>query len=421
MAHRSVLLWSARFKVRSGPIGAYPRKLVFTAGAPVHRVGAVTSDSRTRARDKLARLSTQGLGLVDFWRQASEVIAVAVPYYWSPCWYTLDPASLLITSHFNQDVEQMPSEWLAAEYYEDDVNKLSEIARSQRGISTLHDATGGDPTGSPRWQENMKYGGDQEMLCALRTSTGEAWGALGLYRDEGRPRFDAAELAFISDVSGHLAEGARNALLVGEARESEALDGPGLMVLSSDWEVESMTPGLDRWLHDLPDGDRLAGNLPAAVVAVASRALRTVAGSNPSGEVAMARVLSRSGSWVVLHGVTLASADGARAAVIFEPAHPARITPLLMSVYGLTPREQDVTRRVLQGCSTTEIASELFISPHTVQEHLKHVFEKTGVRSRRDLVGKVFFAHYEPRVRDNEVRASEGRPLRGDPVLERRS
>jgi DNA-binding CsgD family transcriptional regulator len=376
----------------------------------------VTSGSKTRARDKIARLSTRGLELVDFWRQASEVIAFAVPYYWSPCWYTLDPASLLITSHFNQDLNEMPSEWLAAEYYEDDVNKLSDIARSRRGISTLHEATGGDPTGSPRWQENMKYGGDQEMLCALRTATGEAWGALGLYRDKGRPLFDTDELAFISTVSKYLAEGARRALLVGEAKESEGLDGPGLMVLSSDWDIESMTPGLERLLHDLPGGDRPGSTLPAAVIAVASRALRTAGSSNPSGEVAMARVLSFSGNWMLLHGVTLASADGDRAAVIFEPAHPARITPLLMSAYGLTQREQDVTRLVLQGCSTTEIASELFISPHTVQEHLKHVFEKTGVRSRRDLVGKVFFAHYEPRVRDNEMRASAGRPLRGDPV-----
>ncbi|HEV2068221.1 MAG TPA: helix-turn-helix transcriptional regulator [Acidimicrobiales bacterium] len=73
-----------------------------------------------------------------------------------------------------------------------------------------------------------------------------------------------------------------------------------------------------------------------------------------------------------------------------EPAHPGRISPLLMSAYGLTEREQEVIRLVLHGHSTTEIAERLMVSAHTVQQHLKAVFEKTGVRSRRDLVGKVF-------------------------------
>jgi DNA-binding CsgD family transcriptional regulator len=87
-----------------------------------------------------------------------------------------------------------------------------------------------------------------------------------------------------------------------------------------------------------------------------------------------------------------------------------------MSAYGLTEREQEVTRLVLQGESTSAIAERLVVSPHTVQQHLKRIFEKTGVHSRRDLVGKVFFSYYEPRVRDNEARVPQRQPLRGGPL-----
>jgi hypothetical protein len=46
---------------------------------------------------------------------------------------------------------------------------------------------------------------------------------------------------------------------------------------------------------------------------------------------------------------------------------------------------------------------------------MKNIFDKTGVRSRRDLVGKVFFTHYEPGFRDNERRVLAGQPMRGGP------
>ena len=371
--------------------------------------------AKQRASDRIATLTRQGLDLVTLWRESSEILRDAVPYYQAPCWYTLDPASLLVTSHFNEGMPELPQEWLAQEYYGDDVNNLADVARSTRGISTLHDATGGNPASSPRWHENMTMGGDQELIACLRTRSGEVWGALGLYRESGQPLFDAEDQSFIQAIAPVLAAGARNSLFLGEATDPEGADAPGLIVVTGNWEIESATPGVERWLRELPDGDWAAGRLPSAVLAVAGQALRTAAFPD-AGEVAVSRVMSRSGRWVVLHGTSLVSSTSRRVAVIVEPAHPGRIAPLLMAAYGLTEREQEVTRLVLQGESTTDIADRLVVSAHTVQQHLKSIFDKTGVRSRRDLVGKIFFAHYEPRVRDNESRARTGHPLRGGPL-----
>ncbi len=371
--------------------------------------------AKQRASDRIAQLTREGLDLVTFWRESSEALRTAVPYYQAPCWYTLDPASLLVTSHFNDGMPELPQEWLAQEYYEDDVNKLVDVVRSERGISTLHEATGGNPQSSPRWHQNMTMGGDQELIAGLRTRSGEVWGALGLYREPGRPVFDDEDQAFIRTVAPVLAAGARNSLFLGEATDPEGADAPGLIVVTGNWEIESATPGVERWLGELPDGDWAAGRLPSAVLAVAGQALRTAAFPD-AGEVAVSRVMSRSGRWVVLHGTSLVSSTSRRVAVIVEPAHPGRIAPLLMAAYGLTEREQEVTRLVLQGESTTDIAERLVVSAHTVQQHLKSIFDKTGVRSRRGLVGKIFFAHYEPRVRDNEARALTGHPIRGGPL-----
>lgn len=374
--------------------------------------------AKQRARDELRRLAGQDLDLVSLWQEASVLLTDAVPHDAAPCWFTLDPASLLVTSHYQPEVPELPPEWLAHEYYEDDAHKMADVARSARGISTLHEATGGDPRKSAAWNLYMQpHGVDQEVLVALRTPSGHAWGMLALYREPDRPRFDTDELHFLRGVSAHLAEGARRGLLLGEAADPEGPDSPGLVVLYDDWTVESLTPGAERWLADLPDGDwSTRGRLPPAVLAVAGRALRASRSPDATDGVPLARVRSRSGVWMVLHGAVLMGAGAPRVAVIIEPAYPARITPLLMTAYKLTEREQEITQRVLKGDSTTEVASRLAVSAHTVQQHLKSVFEKTGVRSRRELVAKVFFAHYEPRLRDNERRTATGRPVRGGPM-----
>lgn len=135
-------------------------------------------------------------------------------------------------------------------------------------------------------------------------------------------------------VSPLLAEGARRALLVGEATDPEGSDSPGLVVLDERLSVESMTPGVERWLDDLPGGAWERRVLPPAITAVAARALASVERPASAGELAVARVRARSGMWVVLHGAVMGSGAARRIAVIVEPARGARLSGLLMSAYG---------------------------------------------------------------------------------------
>jgi DNA-binding CsgD family transcriptional regulator len=114
---------------------------------------------------------------------------------------------------------------------------------------------------------------------------------------------------------------------------------------------------------------------------------------SPGGDAA-ARVRTRSRRWLLVRGSML----GDRAAVILEPAKAPELAPLIADAYGLTARERAVTQLVARGMSTNEIASRLFLSPWTVQDHLKAIFDKTGVGSRGELVARLFFEHYAPRL-----------------------
>jgi DNA-binding CsgD family transcriptional regulator len=100
----------------------------------------------------------------------------------------------------------------------------------------------------------------------------------------------------------------------------------------------------------------------------------------------------------VLHASRLAAQGTQAIAVIIEEPSPAELAPVLMMAYGLTKQEQTVTGLVCRGLSTREIADRLHISLNTVQDHLKSIFDKTGVRSRRELVAAILQGHYLPRA-----------------------
>jgi len=52
----------------------------------------------------------------------------------------------------------------------------------------------------------------------------------------------------------------------------------------------------------------------------------------------------------------------------------------------ITPRDQQVLRLLVQGCSNKEIATQLRISPRTVKQHLRTLFLRAGIRDGRKRV-----------------------------------
>jgi DNA-binding CsgD family transcriptional regulator len=82
--------------------------------------------------------------------------------------------------------------------------------------------------------------------------------------------------------------------------------------------------------------------------------------------------------------------------VVIAPAPPQELMWLSMNAHDLSAREEDIVKLVVGGLSTKQISDRLFIAEHTVQRHLSNIFEKVGVRSRRELVKELFFERLLP-------------------------
>jgi DNA-binding CsgD family transcriptional regulator len=106
-------------------------------------------------------------------------------------------------------------------------------------------------------------------------------------------------------------------------------------------------------------------------------------------------VRTAAGRWVVLHGSRIADATD-RVTVIIAPATPMDVVALLLGAYGLTARESEVADLVMRGQSNAQVSAALSITPYTVQDHLKAIFEKVGVTTRGELVARVFLDDRPP-------------------------
>ena len=88
----------------------------------------------------------------------------------------------------------------------------------------------------------------------------------------------------------------------------------------------------------------------------------------------------------MIEGARLEGDDGGHVAITIRASSPAEIFDLLCKTYDLIRRERQLVALMLDGLSSKELAATLCISLHTIQDHLKAIFAKTDLRSRRQVV-----------------------------------
>jgi DNA-binding CsgD family transcriptional regulator len=210
-------------------------------------------------------------------------------------------------------------------------------------------------------------------------------------RRDGTP-FAERDGARIAAVVPHLGAALRAAALratgLAAAGDGTTPAAAGVLIVDVDGNLLSATSTGRDLLDLLPirDGAATPGVLRAVALTLRDR--------QPL-EPARLRVPGRDGGWIYLEAAPLSGA-GDRIAVTLQRAGRAELCPIALRAHGLTARESEVTMHVLRGESTRQIADRLSVSPWTVQDHLKAIFAKVGVRSRRDLAMQIFLSPDRP-------------------------
>jgi DNA-binding CsgD family transcriptional regulator len=371
--------------------------------AQLCRDGAASSDSRDLRAAVLAEL-----------RQAITFDAYA--------WLLTDPETRVGTAPLAEipDLAALPQ--LIRLKYTTTVNRWTALPRGR--CATLADATGGDLSRSSLWRDLLAGYGVTDLASVVFADQFGCWGFLDLWRCAGSPdRFTPAERALVSSLSTPLTAALRSAQAATFAEPPapvRALDAPVVLLLSGSLDLLDQTPRTDAHLRLLLPTSPGAAPVPAAAFNVAAQLLAVEAGVDNGLPTARAHLAGP--EWISLRAARLAGpgqpgdpgprdktgqADGepgqrggagqpdgagqpgdGRIAVTVEPVAVTGRIELYGRACGLTGRERELLHRLARGADTRLLAREMRLSPHTVQDHHKSVFAKTGCGSRGVLLAR---------------------------------
>ncbi|NNF54212.1 MAG: helix-turn-helix transcriptional regulator [Acidimicrobiales bacterium] len=340
----------------------------------------------------------------------ADTIHRAIPHD-GAVWFGVDPLTLLGTAPSR--VERLDpglcDTFWHLEFHEQDVCLFADLAHGE-GAGAMRHSLDNRMGRSPRYRDFLQPQGYQDELRGVFRSGESTWGMVGLYRESAHQPFSAEDVSILKSVSRPI-----GAALCTYVRQSAPWltqpSAPGLLIVNPAGHIIASNNEAMNWLRELwpcvedskaeLDPNDLFSlrneklQVPTALYALISRSRAFASGR----ESAPARLRLRDARdrWLVLHASTLAKSEADAAddvAIVIEAAKSAEIAPIIIEAYSLTRRERDVVAAIAQGGSTTEIAAKLFLSPHTVRDHIKTVFEKVGVSSRGELVAKLFGEHY---------------------------
>ena len=333
-----------------------------------------------RARSDIAALAASGLGVSELHAAAIRLIDARVGTDLT-CWVTIDPETLVFSGVTNGEPQVAPEyepRLAESEYSAGEPHRFATLALRKTPSAKLSDMPERERNRSLRFNNVWRPLGVDQELRVLFMADGSCWGAAGMVRT-GHD-FSDRETQFLTAIAPAIATATRLAVRF-EATAQETSGHPAIVVVSPQGEPQAVTQAAREWQDRL---DEIAPGRFTVIMQVMASGARTAASGGFRARLRVAH-----GQWAILHASPLIGGDEEQIAVAIEPASGDHLMTLLFAAYGLTARERQVCSEVVGGHSTSDIASHLFISSNTVQDHLKSVFAKVGVRSRGELVARL--------------------------------
>ena len=306
-------------------------------------------------------------------------------------WALIDPETEVATAPLatvpDRLMPQLPA--VVRRRYLTTVNRWD---RMDASVASLYQATDGDPAESLLHREILGPAGIGDIASIVFRDRFGIWAFLDLWRFDSDTPFSDAELAILAEDVVPITDALRRcqARSFDERSPLPERPGPAVLFLSQELEVRGQTPETDGYLRALlpPDLDRQP--VPAGAYNVAAALLAHEAGIHRHPPVARVRLVG--GLWLTFRAARVHSGRPAAErdiAVTIELTSPAERRMLYARTHGLTARETELLERLALGADTHTLARELYLSEHTVQDHLKSIFEKTNTRNRRTLLSRI--------------------------------
>ncbi len=284
-------------------------------------------------------------------------------------------------------------------------SRIAGVAAAREDIGPLGFAVSQLVSGSGHDQDVL--GGDGRILAHWLDGLDRRM-ILVVARRDGAPPFlrrevDAivADASWLTDVAVMWWQNQRAAARLEGLRAAFGLRGTGAILLDGHGAIIEVNDHAHRLLsrHSglLRNDERLTAELPRDATALTA-AVRAVIGAAVTGRRIAPRQLSvqRGREGAPLHlsvmrpyetaALRIEPGDPAVLLLVVDPSAATAATTGVCSLYGLTPAQSRLTRRLAEGDSLAEAATALGLTCETARTYLKQVFAKTGVRRQATLV-----------------------------------